>query len=78
MGILQNKQEIPGMFSGQHLPKESWGFVKVGFPLGSLSTVGGTAENSSRKSKNKPEAGSGTKARAAGQGVSSVPPACSC
>lgn len=54
------------MFSGtigQHLPKESWGFVKVGFPLGSLSTVGGTAENSFRKSKNSPKPGNGTEAR---------------
>lgn len=59
------------MFSGaigQHLPKESWGFVKVGFPLGSLSTVGGTAENSFGKSKNNPEPGNGTEARAPGQG----------
>lgn len=71
MRILQNKQEIPWMFSGtigQHLPKESCEFVKVGFPLGSLSTVGGTAENSFRKSKNSPKVGNGTKARAPGQG----------
>lgn len=81
MRILQNKQEIPWMFSGtigQRLPKESCEFVKVGFPLGSLSTVGGTAENSFRKSKNSPKVGNGTKARAPGQGVSSVPPDRSC
>lgn len=48
MRILQNKQEIPWMFSGnigQHLPKESFRLVKVGLPLGSVSTLGGTAEN---------------------------------
>lgn len=47
MRILQNKQEIPWMLSGnigQHLPKESC-LVKVGLPLGSLSALGGTAEN---------------------------------
>lgn len=69
------------MFSGsvgQHLLKESWGFVKVGFPLGSLSTAGGRAEKSFRKSKNNPKTGRGTKARTPGLGVSSVPPACSC
>lgn len=63
--------------SGQHLPKESWGFVKVGFPLERLSTAGGTAENSFRKSKNNPKSGNGTKAGTPGQGLS-VPPACSC
>lgn len=68
------------MFSGcigQHLRKESWGFVKVGFPLGRLSTAGGRAENSFRKSKNNTKQGNGIKARAPGQGVS-VPPARSC
>lgn len=48
MRILPTKQEILWMLSGsagQHLARESCGLVKVGLPLGSLSALGGMAEN---------------------------------
>lgn len=82
MRILQNKQEIPWMFSGtigQHLPKESCEFVKVGFPLGSLRAQWeGQQKTASGNLKAAPKWAMALRPGHPGRGVSSVPPACSC